>query len=119
MTETSALDAFIRAEKPAFDMAEYRAALASDWERGRPEQISELDADGTGGIIWTADGHTGYVGCMRYDHTRLTDFRSIRRNENPTWREVMAKDVDGAVWYVGKLKRHNTLPGPSRPWRGD
>lgn len=118
MTETSALDAFIRAKKPTFDMDEYHAALASDWERGRPEQIAELDADGTGGVV-RASGFEGYVATMRHDHTPLSEFRSIARSSTSGFREVFAKDIVGQVWYVGKIKRPGGLPGPSRPWRGD
>jgi hypothetical protein len=118
MTETSALEAFIRARKPTFDMAEYHAALDSDWERGRPEEIAEFDADGTGGVI-RVDGFTGYVATMRHDHTPLTDFRSIARSATSGFRECFAKDIDGAVWYVGKIKRPGGLPGPSRRWLGD
>jgi len=121
MIDTSALEAFIvesRGKAGAFDYDAYHAALASDWQHGRPEQIAEFDADGTGGVI-RSEGFVGYVGTMRYDHTPLTDFRSIARSTTSGFREVFAKDINGAVWYVGKIKRPGGLPGPSRRWRGD
>lgn len=116
MTETSALQAYIKQSRPTFDEAAYRAALQSDWDRGRPEEIPELDADGTGGVIRTSDGYESHIATMRFDGTPLSDFRSIRRSATTNlWREVFAKDVAGKVWYVGKLKLWTRMPGASRP----
>jgi hypothetical protein len=113
VTETSALDAFIRARKPDFDMAEYRAALASDWERGRPEQIAAFDCElGMSGGLIRGEGYTGYVGTMRADGTPLTEFRSIVASGHSKHRHVFAKDVDGAVWYVGKIRQPHSGGSP-------
>lgn len=118
--ETSALEVFVKAKRPNFDMDAYRAALVSDWERGRPEEIAEDDSKWriSGGII-RSGGHEGYVGTMRFDGTPLSEFRSIARSATSGFREVFAKDVDGAVWHVGTLRRAGGLPGPKRAWRGD
>ena len=144
MTETSALDALIRshrgdleANRAAF-LEDYYAALQSDWDRGQAEEIAEYDCQyGVSGGIIRSQGYQGYVGTLRADGTPLTEFRSIPRNTGSTFREVFAKDVDGKVWYVGKLRRYEAprttataqaeldrilaLPGPVHVggWKGD
>lgn len=111
--ETSALQAYIDEKRHDFDDAAYHAALQSDWERGRPETIAELDADNKGGVIRTLDWYEGHIATMRFDGTPLSDFRSIRRSATTNlWREAFAKDVTGKVWYVGKLKLRTRMPGP-------
>jgi|GEM_PF-4170996 len=116
--ETSALQAYIKARRPRFDQAEYQAALEADWQAGRPEQIAEYDCRMglSGGVIRSADSFVGYVGTMRFDGTQLSEYRSIPRGNGSTWREVFARDVDGQVWHVGKIRRRQKaygVPGPA------
>jgi hypothetical protein len=103
--KTSALEAFIR--RPNYlgwDSNAYREAIEADWRDGRPETICERDGNGMG-TIYTADGYLGYVGIADAWHNKLTDFRSIAKNHNPTWRYVYAKGYDGRVWMVGKIRK--------------
>ena len=83
-------------------IAQLEAALQQDWEAGRPETI--LDDDGDMGTIRTVDNFIGYVAIQRLGRP-LSEFRSIQKNGGLTWRVVFAKNADGQVVWVGKLRK--------------
>ena len=105
---TSAFENFCNRLSNRYDPEAYKVAVEEDWRVGAPAVVLEPDPDGKfGGVASTDGGYVGYLTLVDPDGRPLQEFRWVRKNNNPTWALAFAKDPDGRVWFIGKMRKHS------------